>query len=193
MTEYSTAMSISSASDGLVGRPMMANTTTTVSMSCHSGAGTGAHCTTETMSSIKRSTPIPTFIETPTNLTREDSAAEATSTHRAGTIGEWGVPCQGNMVEPEIPDTGIYHTIGAESHDCANDGTCKTVIPVMELVDRQCTADQHSTQDRRIDRNQLPERWVVVCEDLELGVEIQIEEDEASERSGGVARRERFQ
>lgn len=94
------------------------------------------------------------------------------------------------MVEPEIPDRCINHSICAECEHGPDDRAAEAVVPVVELVDGEGAGDEGSGEDWGVDGDQLPHRGVVVSEDLELGIEVEVEEDEAREGGGGVARRE---
>ena len=63
----------------------------------------------------------------------------------------------------------------------------------MILIDRQGTGDKCRTEDWSVDGNELPHCWVVVRPYLELGVEVDGEEDETREGGGTVTRREGFE
>lgn len=97
------------------------------------------------------------------------------------------------MVEAEVSDTRIDHSICRERHDGSDDSTSQHVPSVMELIGRQGTTNQRRTKDRHVCDNQLPVRGMVVAEDLELGIEVERQIDEAGEGGGRVARRERFE
>ena len=91
------------------------------------------------------------------------------------------------MIDTEVPHAGVDHAVAGKGHNSANDGAGKTVVPVVELVDRESAGDKGGAQDRRVDGDELPHRWVVVAPDLEFGIEVEIQEDEACECGGGVA------
>lgn len=64
---------------------------------------------------------------------------------------------------------------------------------MMILVDRQAAGDQASAEDGHVDHDQLPHRGVVVGEHLKLGVEVEVQEDEARESRCRVAGRHAFE
>lgn len=100
---------------------------------------------------------------------------------------------QRDVVEPPVPDGGIGHPIGREGHDCTDDGASSNVVPVVVLVDGEGSTNQDSSQNRGIRRDQLPHGRVIVGENLELGVEVEVEVDEASKCGGGVSARHGLQ
>ena len=63
----------------------------------------------------------------------------------------------------------------------------------MVFVDSKSTSDQAGTEDGSIEEDQLPECWVVVAEDLEFGIEVEVEVDESTKGSSGMSRWHRFQ
>lgn len=125
-----------------------------------------------------------------------DSPAHLASEHcitafdLANSVAERHVAVQGDVVESEIPDGCVYHAVGAEGEDGANDGAGDAVVPVVELVDGEGTRNEGSAENGCVDSDQLPHRGVVVREDLELGVEVEVKEDETRKSSRGVTRRE---
>lgn len=127
----------------------------------------------------------------PANLPSESGATKLHIITAAK--GERVGPVKRNMVIAPIPDRSVNHAVSAESHDGTNDAASNDVVPVMELVDGQRASDQDGAEHGSVDGSQLPERRVVVGEDLELGVEVKSEEDEAGESSGGVTRRHRLE
>lgn len=60
-------------------------------------------------------------------------------------------------------------------------------LPVVELVNCQGTANKARAEDRGVDCDQLPHSRVIVGKDLELGVEVKVQIDEACEGGGCVA------
>lgn len=62
----------------------------------------------------------------------------------------------------------------------------------MEFVDGESSTDEAGTENRSVDGDKLPHGWVVVGKDLELGVEVQVQIDEASKGGSGVATRHRL-
>ena len=111
----------------------------------------------------------------------------------AAGVGEGRAAVQGDVVEAEVPDGGVDHAVRREGHDGPDDGAGEHVVPVVVLVDGQGAADQARAQDRRVDGDQLPHGRVVVGKDLELGVEVEVQVDEAREGGRGVARRHRLE
>lgn len=97
------------------------------------------------------------------------------------------------MVEAPVPDGRVRHAVSRKGHDSADDGAGHHVVPVVELVNSERTADEHRAEDGRPDDNELPHGRVVVGEDLELGVEVQGQKDEARKGGRRMAAGERLQ
>jgi hypothetical protein len=64
----------------------------------------------------------------------------------------------------------------------------KSLLPVVELVNGERTADQTGSKQRRVDGNQFPHSRVVVGKHLELSVQVEVQEHKASEGSSSVTR-----
>lgn len=128
----------------------------------------------------------------PASFARPNSIVETIEGARTSTIDKGSVTEDGDVVKAEVPHGGIDHSVATESHHGTNNGSGEDVVPVVVFVDRQGTADQASTKEGRVEGDQLPHSRVVVGEDFELGIEIEIQEDEAGEGSGSVARRHRL-
>lgn len=94
---------------------------------------------------------------------------------------------EGDVVEAKVPDGSVGHAVGGEGEDDTDGGTSKDVVPVVELVNGERTTDEDGTEDGDVGDDELPHSGVVVGEDLELGVEVEVEVNEASEAGGGVA------
>ncbi len=97
------------------------------------------------------------------------------------------------MVESKVPNTCINHSISADCHHSSNDCTRKTVVPVVKFINRQCTCDESGTEKWRVDGDELPESWVVIGEELQLGIQVKIKKDEASEGGSRVSGGEGFE
>lgn len=157
--------------------------------STHRALGLRLHSAPRTIGSIERRTsPGATVVRAPASLTCPDSIVEAVEGAGSGAVDKGSVAQDGNMVEAEVPDRGEDHTVAAEGHESTDDGAGEDVIPVVVLVNSQGTADQASTEEGSVESSKLPHSGVVVGEDLELGVEVEVQKDEAGEGSGGVAR-----
>jgi hypothetical protein len=63
----------------------------------------------------------------------------------------------------------------------------------VELVNGERAANEAGTKQGGVDGNELPHSRVVVGKHLELCVKVEVQEDEASEGSGGVTRRHRLE
>jgi hypothetical protein len=151
--------------------------------------GRRLHGTTGTVSGIEGSTtPGAAVVGAPASLAGEDSVVEAVECARASAVDKGSVAEDGNVVEAEVPNRGVDHAVGAESHESADDCTSENVVPVVELVNGESTTNQAGTEDRSVKGNKLPHGRVVVGEDLELAVEVEVEEHEAGESSSGVTR-----
>lgn len=107
----------------------------------------------------------------------------------AGTVDEGCVAQEGNVVEAEVPNRGVYHAVARESEHGTDDSSSQDIVPVVVLVDRECTANEASTKDRRVDGDELPHGRVVVGKHLEFCVEVAVQEYKASECGRGVSRR----
>ena len=68
------------------------------------------------------------------------------------------------------------------------EATAVKTYPVVVFVDGQGTADQAGSKNRCVKSDELPHSRVMVGEDLQLGVEVQIQVDKSSEGSRGVTR-----
>ena len=66
-------------------------------------------------------------------------------------------------------------------------------LPVVELVNGEGSSDKAGTKNRGINSDELVHGWMIVGKDLELGVKVEVQEDEASKSSRGVARRNRLE
>ena len=86
------------------------------------------------------------------------------------------------MVKSKVPHARVHHPVRAERHHAADDRAGDAVIPVRVLVDRLAARDQHRAQQRREDRDQLPQRRLVVGPELELRIQIQKQKPESRER-----------
>jgi hypothetical protein len=64
-------------------------------------------------------------------------------------------------------------------------GAC---LPVVVLVNGKGAADEAGSKNGCVEGNDLPHGGVVVGKDLELGIQVEVQEDEASKGSGGVTR-----
>jgi hypothetical protein len=124
-----------------------------------------------------------TTVGSPASLVSEDSINELSTRH---VVLEGSVAVEGNVIEAEVPDGGKGHSVGGESEDGTNDGTSEDVVEVVVLVDGESTSNQDSTENGGVGSDELPHGGVVVGEDLELGVEVQVQVDKASESSSGV-------
>lgn len=107
------------------------------------------------------------------------------------------------MVETEVPDGGVLyvggeyllqisrsgtykHAVRAKGHDRTDHGASEDVVIVVEIIDCERATNQARAQKGSDGRDKLPHGWVIVGEDLELGVEVEGQEDEASKGGGGV-------
>jgi len=92
-----------------------------------------------------------------------------------------------DVVDAPVPDRSVHHTVARESKDSTDDGAGEDIVPVVVLVDGEGTANKTGAEDGGVDGDELPEGRVVVGEDLEFGVEVEVQEDEAGECGGCVA------
>jgi hypothetical protein len=143
------------------------------------------------MRGIKRR-PTIRLLKPPASLAREDRRLKPSCPRRARTVGEGRVPRQRDVVEAEVPDRGVHHAVGGDGEDGADHRAGEAVVPVMELVDGQRTRDQAGGENWGVHRDEFPECGVVVAEDLEFGVQVEVEEQEAGECRGAVPGGHRF-
>lgn len=130
----------------------------------------------------------------PVGLASGDSiAGELRGTGAANTVVEGRDAAKRDVVVTPIPDGSVCHAVGAKGEGGADGGASEDIVPVVELVDGERAADEDSAKDGSVDQCQLPQGGVIVGEDLELGVEIEVQEDEAGKCCGGVTRGERLQ
>ena len=147
------------------------------------------HGTTGAVSGIEGSTsPRAAVVSAPASLASKDSVVEAVECAGASTVNKGSMAEDGNVVEAEVPNRSVDHAVGAEGHEGANERTCKDIIPVVELVDGESTADQAGAENGGVEGNELPHSGVVVGEDLELSIEVEVQEHETGESSSGVTR-----
>ena len=104
---------------------------------------------------------------TPSSLASEDSVVEAVERAWAGAVDEGSVAHKRNVVEAEVPDGSIGHTVGTESHQSAYDCSGEDIVleiplvtvlvhdarivktyPVVVLINGKSTSDQTSSENR---------------------------------------------
>lgn len=112
--------------------------------------------------------PIPRRAGPPLSLFRE---------HHVGTFAvlapeERRAPVQRDVVHAIVPYCRVYHAIGREGEDDANDTARHDVVPVVRLVDGERTRQEACEQDGQVQDHELPQGRVVVGEDLELRIEV---------------------
>lgn len=57
-------------------------------------------------------------------------------------------PFEGDVVVSPVKDGRVHNPVRGKSHDGADDGSGQHVIPVVCLVDTQCTGLKHGTEER---------------------------------------------
>lgn len=70
------------------------------------------------------------------------------------------------MVGAPVPDRCIYHSVGAERHDGADNSAGETIIPVVVLVNGESTCDECRAEDGSVGCDELPHGRVVIRPDL---------------------------
>lgn len=110
-----------------------------------------------------------------------------------GSICEWDVACERDVVEAEVPDRSVHHAICRECEDSTDDTASNNIIPIVVFVNGKSTADESCAENGCVDGDQFPKAWVVVGEDLELAVEVKRQEDKAGEGCSGVTRWHRLE
>jgi hypothetical protein len=94
----------------------------------------GWHGTARTISSVEGSTsPAAALVGAPASLTCEDCVVEAVEGACAGAVNEWCVAEERDVVEAEVPDRGVDHAVGGESHDGTDKSTSQNVVPGCEV------------------------------------------------------------
>lgn len=111
----------------------------------------------------------------------------------AGHVRKRHAAVQGDVVESPVPDGRVRHAVSRKGHGRADDGAGHHVVPVVELVNSERTADEHRAEDGHVDDDELPHGRVVVGKDLELGVEVQVQKDKARKGGRRMAAGERLQ
>ena len=101
---------------------------------CPIKPSTSSHATRR-VRSIERRTTKRTFVNTPSRLSRPECIAESFERSEALSIRERDVAHERYVIESEVPDTGIDHSVGAESHSSSNDCPGKDIVPVVVFVD----------------------------------------------------------
>lgn len=125
-----------------------------------------------------------TTVRSPANLASEDGVNKLSATH--GVV-ERSATVEGNVVEAPVPDSSVGHSVSGESEDGSNDGTGKDIVEVVIFVDSESSTDENGTEKRGVGDNELPHGGMVVGEDLELGVEVKVQVDEASKGGSGMS------
>ena len=116
------------------------------------------------------------------------------------------------MVEPEVPDRGEGLPKSDECARSSNYCTCDDVPVVVDcaklsasrgdirtramsltFIDSESTGDQYGPKDRSEEQDHFPVCGIVRAHDLQLSIEVQGQEDEASKCGGRMARRKRFE
>jgi hypothetical protein len=92
------------------------------------------HGTARTISSVEGSaSPAAALVGAPASLACEDGVVEAVEGACAGTVDEWCVAEERDVVEAEVPDRGVDHAVGGESHHGTDKGTSQDVVPGCEV------------------------------------------------------------
>lgn len=72
------------------------------------------------------------------------------------------------MIEAEVPDARVDHSVGGESHDSADDRSCDDVVPIVEFINGKGASDKNSTENGHVGDDEFPVRWMVVGPDFQL-------------------------
>jgi hypothetical protein len=134
--------------------------------------------THSSMGSVERRTRSHRLAGAPTSPSSGNSLSPAVLPAEPVVEAPHVAPGKGNVVEAEVPDAGVHHPVCAQSEHGADDGAGKNVVPVVILVDREGASDQGGAEDLGVESGELPHVRRIVGEDLELGVEVQVQEDE---------------
>lgn len=130
------------------------------------------------VSSVERSARGHSLALAPARLPSGNSLAPSILAAESVVEASHVAPGKGNVVEAEVPNAGVHHPVGAQSEHGTDDGAGDNVVPVMVLVNSEGTGDQGGTEDGGVECGELPHVRRIVGEDLELGVEVQVQEDE---------------
>jgi hypothetical protein len=94
-----------------------------------------SHGASRAVSGIERSaSPAAALVCSPASLACEDGVVEAVERARACAVDEGSMTEERDVVEAEVPNRGVDHAVGAESHHSANDRSGENVIPDIMLV-----------------------------------------------------------
>ena len=82
------------------------------------------------------------LMSAPPSLTTRNSSPVTLVAPLSDSVPEGNPPGDGNVVEAEVPDAGVEHAVGAESHCSADESTGHDIVPVVVFVDRQSASNQ---------------------------------------------------
>ena len=102
-------------------------------------------------------------------------------------VWTWNGTVLWDVVEAEVPNGSIYHAVRDERREGADESASDTVIPVVMAINGVRASDENGAEDWCEDGNQLPHCWMIVRHDLELCVEVERQEDQASKGSSSSA------
>lgn len=77
----------------------------------------------------RRTSPACALNGAPASLAGEDVGVEAVEGAWACAVDKGSVAEEGNVVEAEVPDGGVDHAVGRESHHCADHSASEDVVP----------------------------------------------------------------
>jgi hypothetical protein len=98
-----------------------------------------------------------------------------------------------DVIETEVPDAGVDHSVRAEGHESTDNGPGENVIPVVVFVDGKGSTDEAGPKNGCVESDDLPHSRVVVGKDLQLGVKVQVQEHEASKSCSSMTRWHRLE
>ena len=98
----------------------------------------------------------------PARLSCPQSIAESFKGTEAVRVREWLISQKWNVIESEVPNAGIDHSVGAKCHCSANDCASEDVVPVVKFVDCESAANQRCAKYWHVGDDELPVGWVVI-------------------------------
>jgi len=134
--------------------------------------------THSSMSSVERRACSHSLTVAPSSPPSGNSLAPAVLAAESVVEASHVAPGEGNVVEAEVPNAGVHHPVGTQSENGTDDSAGDNIVPVVVFINREGTRDQGGAENRGVESRELPHVRRVVGEDLELGVEVQVQEDE---------------
>ena len=99
----------------------------------------------------------------------------------SGVVQEAVILQQRDVIETEVEERCIHHTVSEKRKKCTYDGTGEDVLAMMETINCEDAALDCGAKEGSEDDNELPELRLVVREEFEFSVEVEGQEDGSCE------------